>query len=150
MLIALVCVDGLSYKEAAEVLEIPIGTVIEPARPRQARSLRLWQTPKSNLRRRSSWRPAVAKVTDEMLMAYADGALALLLRGPRWKLSCRTDPEARRRVEIFRATGAPLSKLYGQPMSEPVPAHLRDFVLNYPLCAETPRAQRQKRAARVG
>lgn len=28
VLIALVCVDGLSYKEAAEVLELPLGTVM--------------------------------------------------------------------------------------------------------------------------
>jgi RNA polymerase sigma-70 factor (ECF subfamily) len=28
VLIALVCVDGLSYKEAAEVLQVPIGTVM--------------------------------------------------------------------------------------------------------------------------
>jgi RNA polymerase sigma-70 factor (ECF subfamily) len=28
MLIALVCIDGLSYKEAAEITETPIGTVM--------------------------------------------------------------------------------------------------------------------------
>ena len=28
MLIALVCIDGLSYKEAAEITQTPIGTVM--------------------------------------------------------------------------------------------------------------------------
>ena len=85
----------------------------------------------------------MAKVTDEMLMAYADGALAPLARA-KVEAFLQNDPEARRRVEIFRATGAPLSKLYGQPMSEPVPAHLRDFVLNYDARAATPKAQLSK------
>ena len=85
----------------------------------------------------------MAKVTDEMLMAYADGALSPLARA-KVEAFLQAHPEVRGRVEIFRATGAPLSRLYGRPMAEPVPAHLKDFVLNYPLDAETAKAQSQK------
>jgi len=86
----------------------------------------------------------VAKVTDETLMAYADGALSPLARA-KVEAFLQAHPETRGRIEIFRATGAPLSRLYGRPMAEPVPAHLKDFVLNYPLRAETVKAQTPKK-----
>ena len=85
----------------------------------------------------------MAEVTDEMLMAYADGALSALARA-KVETFLQVHPEARERVEAFRATGAPLSRLYGRPMAEPVPAYLKDFVLNYRLDAETSRAQSRK------
>lgn len=85
----------------------------------------------------------MAKVTDEMLMAYADGALSPLARA-KVEAFLQAHPEAGGSVEIFRATGAPLSTLYERPMAEPVPAHLRDFVLNFRLDAETSKAQSQK------
>ncbi len=82
----------------------------------------------------------MAKVTDETLMAYADGVLSAVARA-KVEACLQADPEARRRVEVFRATGAPLSTLYDGPMSEPVPAHLKNFVLNYPLDEEVPKTQ---------
>ena len=88
----------------------------------------------------------MAKVTDEMLMAYADGALSPLARA-KIEAFLQSYPEARRRVEMFRATGAPLSRIYGRPMAEPVPAYLKEFVLNYPIGAETSKAQSQKQGS---
>ena len=87
----------------------------------------------------------MAKVTDELLMAYADGALSPLARA-KIEAFVQGDPEARRRVEMFRATGAPLSRIYGRPMAEPVPAYLKEFVLNYLINAEAPKARSQKEA----
>ena len=84
----------------------------------------------------------MAKVPDDKLMAYADGALSPLARA-KIEAFLQSDPEARRRVEMFRATGAPLSGLYGRPMEEPVPAYLKEFVLNYPIEGESPKAQLQ-------
>jgi hypothetical protein len=78
-----------------------------------------------------------------MLMAYADGALSASVRA-KVEAVLKSDAEARSLVEAFRATGTPLSKLYSQPMLEPVPETLKDFVLNYPLEAPVPKARRYK------
>lgn len=85
----------------------------------------------------------MAKVPDEMLMAYADGALAPSVRA-KVEAALKSDPEARALLEAFRATGAPLSKLYSQPMLEPVPEKLRDFVLNYQAEQPVSTVQRYK------
>ncbi len=67
---------------------------------------------------------------DVILMAYADGVLDGETRA-RVEAMLQRDAESLRRVEAFRATGAPLSDLFGKPMQEPVPSNLVDFVLNY-------------------
>jgi hypothetical protein len=84
-----------------------------------------------------------------MLMAYADGALSAFARA-KIEAYLLSDPEARGRVEMFRATGAPLSRLYGRPISEPVPAYLKEFVLNYPLDETAPAATQLSGERRTG
>lgn len=89
----------------------------------------------------------MARLTDEMLMAYADGALTAPIRA-KVETALQTDLEARRRLEAFRATGHRLSTLYGKPMAEPVPASLRDFVLNFPIEQKAARPEIQAAAAK--
>jgi anti-sigma factor RsiW len=72
----------------------------------------------------------VAALTDEILMAYADGALDAEA-GARIAALLRADAGARARVAMFRATGRELSALYEGVLREPVPAHLSQFVMSY-------------------
>jgi hypothetical protein len=63
------------------------------------------------------------QVTDEVLMAYADGELDPATRA-QVKIALDQDLRARERVKIFLATGPQLSRLFDQPMREPVPARI--------------------------
>jgi surface antigen len=68
--------------------------------------------------------------TDEMLMAYADGELEPVEQA-RIMAILESDHEARERLELFIATGAPIAEAYSRPMNEPVPPHLIALVMNY-------------------
>ncbi|MGA7328424.1 MAG: hypothetical protein WBX25_29015 [Rhodomicrobium sp.] len=72
----------------------------------------------------------MAALTDKTLMAYADDVLDGETRRS-VEVVLRTDAASRRRVEMFRQTGARLADLYRKPMLEPVPSHLIDFVMGY-------------------
>ena len=72
----------------------------------------------------------MAAFTDEILMAYADGALDAQASA-RIAALIKADAEARARVSMYRATGRDLSSLYEGVLREPVPAHLREFVMSY-------------------
>lgn len=72
----------------------------------------------------------MAELTDEILMAFADGRLDKDTRA-RVEALLHQDAEARRRVEIFRATGAPIADLFRKTLEEPVPSHLVHFVRFY-------------------
>lgn len=79
----------------------------------------------------------MALLSDETLMAYADGELDAAAIA-RVEAVLARDPEARERLEIFAATGAPLKELYSKPMEEPVPPHLVALVLCGKDKAEAP------------
>jgi hypothetical protein len=72
----------------------------------------------------------VAALTDEILMAYADGVLDASTRAQIEAL-LQANPDAMARVQMFRATGVALGKLYSKPLKESIPAHLVDFVMNH-------------------
>ena len=89
--IALVLVEGLSYKEAAEVLEIPMGTLTSRlARGRTALAAALDRQRKSTV-----------NYGDEILMAYVDGELDAKLRAE-IAAAIENDPALARRVEQQR------------------------------------------------
>jgi hypothetical protein len=88
----------------------------------------------------------VDALTDEILMVYADGALDDETRA--WiEAQLLNDSDARRRVEIFRATGTRISPLFGGPMQEPPPPRLVDFVLQFNTYSASP--ARPKRAREI-
>ena len=69
----------------------------------------------------------MCKISDEALMAYADGDIADDLRR-QVEIYLANDPDGQRRLAGFALTGRQLSQIFDQPMREPVPVHLINFV----------------------
>src|SRR5262245_1026217 len=62
-------------------------------------------------RRPRQWRLVVSVVSDEVLMAYADGVLDPAQRNA-VEAAIERHPECRQKVETFRATRSPLQSLF--------------------------------------
>ena len=109
--VALVLVEGMSYKEAAEVLEIPIGTLTSRlARGRTALAAALGGR--------------AVNYDDETLMAYADGELDAAQRAE-IAAAIERDPALARRVEQHRALRAEVAGAFATVLEQPVPERLR-------------------------
>lgn len=90
------------------------------------------------------------RLTDETLMAYADGELSLF-DAKRVERAMAEDPELARRVRRFSATRRALKSAYDKVVSQPVPDHLLkllDAIPDAPL-ASPPREPDAPRASRA-
>jgi anti-sigma factor RsiW len=67
-------------------------------------------------------------LSDEVLMAYADGQLDASERARLKELIAR-DPEASARLEVFQATGQDLASMFDGHMNSPLPEKLRRLEL---------------------
>ncbi|MEQ1697009.1 MAG: hypothetical protein ABL901_14325 [Hyphomicrobiaceae bacterium] len=73
----------------------------------------------------------MSEITDEMLMAFADGQLAT---ADRRKVAdyIADRPEARARVEMFKRTSVELATMFNAALVEPVPGKLLATITNAP------------------
>lgn len=78
----------------------------------------------------------MSDISDEMLMAYVDGELdAVTRRGVEGHLAI--NPEARRRLDVFKATGPDMARMFDAMAKRPVPAHLIETIETAPLTVRT-------------
>lgn len=82
------------------------------------------------------------KPTDEILMAYADGLLAPSQRTEIERL-CAEDPALRARLQVFRATGRELGRLFQHHVDAPVPEQLLEFVKTHELARASDKERRR-------
>ena len=123
--VALVLIEGLSYREAAQVMEVPIGTLTSRlARGRLA--LQSMLTDPVDYARGAQGQAMT--VTDEELMAYVDGELdAARLESLRQEIAASADLS--RRVAEQRALRDRLHRAFDPALHEPVPARLTELTV---------------------
>lgn len=120
LVIGLVLVDGLPYKEAADVLEIPIGTLT--SRLARARST-------ARIIIRSSENGM--SISDETLMAYADGELDASERNA-VELAMQQDPAVASKVAQHQMLRSNVFAAFAQALDEPIPARLQALLQTQP------------------
>ena len=125
--VALVLVDGMAYRDAAEVLGVPIGTLTS----------RLFRA-RAALAAASGWGGGSAlggfdmTISDEMLMAYLDNELAADERA-RVDAALMADADLRVRLERQARVHVMLDKAFGPLVNDPVPERFVDLVHNTPV-----------------
>ncbi len=104
--LVLVCVEEMSYRDAASTLDIPVGTVMSRlARARAAVAATLeGDAGAARGRYGSTQMSGEARITDEMLMAYVDGELPPEVAAAVERAAA--EPQIARRIDGFRRSRA--------------------------------------------
>ena len=122
----LVCVEGLTYRDAAEVLGIPIGTVMSRlARARLGLMREIEHARHGDVRECRPHGGTMNELDDATLVAFVDGELEPTAMREVAALVAR-DPAAEEKVRRLRASATLVRAAFSDPRYQVVPAALSE------------------------
>ena len=141
--VSLVLIEGLSYQEAADIMEVPVGTLTSRlSRGREALAAALGGKESSGMSTESSWDNA-------RIHAYVDGALDAETAA-RLEADSRTDAALAARIAQQRDLRTRLRAEFDPVLQEPIPQQLRDVLAaSEPGAAVTPIGAARKTSERM-